>query len=523
MLFMQLHITYSKIKDLERRVMEKIEWHIKNQNAKYKFSENLSKESSINISKEISDFLGAKNSGAIVTVTLRKKDFLLAFSKLISNLPLYYYRNGSQKAEFSSEFFEMNYNEIEEHFGESERIQYQIKLRINDESTTRYYLYRMDGAKNFILRDFLIGENSVLNFIKNDGGEIIVEPVVRVIKSNEPVNLNADNELSSPFPHTQPIQKIFYGVPGCGKSHNVDEIINKAVAKKEDRTRQIIRVVFHPDYTNSDFVGQIMPYVKDGIEYRFQAGPFTRILKHAYQEHSKPFFLVIEELNRGNAAAIFGDLFQLLDRDKNGFSTYSVNNPDIASFIMSKDDYHNDKTVPETVEVGGDKWILDTPIRLPPNLSILATMNTSDQNVFTLDNAFQRRWDMEYIPNKIDYDKASTEQKNQYDSLIGETKVKWGVFRDKINEKISDDDFSFSNAEDKQLGLFFIQADGDIKQSAGTVKEDDFANKVLKYLWNDVFKRNREPVFADGINTFGDLLLKFKGEDALKNSFKIEF
>ena len=175
------------------------------------------------------------------------------------------------------------------------------------------------------------------------------------------------------------------------------------------------------------------------------------------------------------------------------------------------------------MEVGSDKWILDTPIRLPPNLSILATMNTSDQNVFTLDNAFQRRWDMEYIPNKIDYDKASTEQKNQYDSLIGETKVKWGVFRDKINEKISDDDFSFSNAEDKQLGLFFIQADGDIKQSAGTVKEDDFANKVLKYLWNDVFKRNREPVFADGINTFGDLLLKFKGEDALKNTFKIEF
>ena len=326
-------------------------------------------------------------------------------------------------------------------------------------------------------------------------------------------------------------QLIYYGVPGCGKSHKVDKIINAAIHDKNDREHQVIRVVFHPDYTNADFVGQIMPLVDDGIEYRFKAGPFTRILKHAYKEHSKKFFLVIEELNRGNAASIFGDLFQLLDREKDGFSTYSINNPDISSFIMSEDDYHNDKIVPESKLVGGDKWTLDTPIRLPPNLSILATMNTSDQNVFMLDNAFQRRWKMKYIPNNIKYDDMSASQKNQYDLKIGETNIKWGAFRDKINEKISDSKFSFSNAEDKQLGLFFIKADSETDTTEEIpetdkpekIPESDFANKVLKYLWNDIFKRNHEEIFLSKIRTFGDLLFNFNGKDAFKNCFNSDF
>lgn len=326
-------------------------------------------------------------------------------------------------------------------------------------------------------------------------------------------------------------QLIYYGVPGCGKSHKVDKIINAAINDKNDREHQVVRVVFHPDYTNADFVGQIMPLVDDSIEYRFKAGPFARILKHAYKEHSKKFFLVIEELNRGNAAAIFGDLFQLLDREKDGFSTYSINNPDISSFIMSENDYHNDKILPDSKDVGGDKWILDTPIRLPPNLSILATMNTSDQNVFMLDNAFQRRWKMEYIPNKIKYDDMEDSQKNQYDLKIGETNIKWGVFRDKINERISDSKISFSNAEDKQLGLFFVMADSETDKAEEIpetdklekIPESDFANKVLKYLWNDIFKRNPEEIFLSEIKTFGDLLLNFKGAAAFGKCFNSDF
>ncbi len=362
-----------------------------------------------------------------------------------------------------------------------------------------YYLQKED-----LFESEEVQEDNVSEFC-----EEIIESDKEFIKCNFIHNLN---------------QTIFYGVPGCGKSFKVNEIINKAVPNEKDKVYQVIRVVFHPDYTNADFVGQIMPLVEDGVEYRFKAGPFARILKHAYKEHSKQFFLVIEELNRGNAAAIFGDLFQLLDRGEDGFSTYSVNNPDIASFIMSKNDYYNDKDVPEVVDVGGDKWILDTPIRLPPNLSILATMNTSDQNVFTLDNAFQRRWDnMEYIPNKIVYDEMKQSQKNQYNSIIGTTRIKWGVFRDVINEKISSPDFSISNAEDKQLGLFFIKANCDINKLAGTITEKDFANKVLKYLWNDVFKRDRDKIFADEINTFGDLISKFKESDAFQKCFKVDF
>lgn len=524
--------------------MEKIEWQIKNQNAKYKFFENSSKESSINISKEIFEFLGAKQNGDVVTVTLRKKDFLLAFSKLVSNLPLYYYRNGSQKADFSAEFFESSYNEIAEHFGEKERIQYQMRIRINDESTTRYYLYRLEGAKNFILRDFLIGENSILNFIKDDNGEIIIEPVIKIIKEDvstlESNSKNIENS-SAATPHTHPKQIIFYGVPGCGKSHKISEMLeNPNEFKIESVENQVTRTVFHPDYTNSDFIGQILPKVNEDktIEYNFVPGPFTKILANAYKYSSNQYVLIIEEINRGNAAAIFGEIFQILDRIKagqtkkekvndgalntygEGWSEYFFMNDDINHYILKE---CNGDDSNKTATINGIAFSVNTGIRLPPNLSILATMNTSDQNVFTLDNAFQRRWGMEYIPNKKEYEKMTQSEKNQYDSVIGETGVKWGVFRDVINERISSPDFSISNAEDKQLGLFFIDVDCDVKENAGTIAEKDFANKVLKYLWNDVFKRSREEIFADGINAFGDLISKFKGSNAFQNCFKIDF
>lgn len=525
--------------------MKKIEWHIKNQNAKYKFSENLSKESSINISKEIFEFLGAKESGEIITVTLRKKDFLLAFSKLISTLPLYYYRNGSQKAELNSEFFESNYNEIVEHFGDSESIQYQVKVRINDESTTRYYLYRIDGAKNFILRDFLIGENSSLNFIKTDSGEIIVEPVINVAKAENLLEVNetelndAQNKLSpTATPHTKPKQIIFYGVPGCGKSHKISKMLEDSEQFTiNSAEEQIVRTVFHPDYTNSDFVGQIMPKVNgEKIEYNFVPGPFSKILARALKHSENQYVLIIEEINRGNAAAIFGEIFQLLDRIKSGqttkeklrdgainnygegWSEYFFMNDDINHYILRE---CNGADNFNSVNVNGITFSENTGIRLPPNLSILATMNTSDQNVFTLDNAFQRRWNMEYISNKIDTNSTDFKGavKNQYESVIGDTGVQWGRFRDEVNKAIADPENSFSNAEDKQLGLFFIHADCDINERPGKIDETDFSNKVLKYLWNDIFKRDKSAMFADGIETFGDLLDKFKRADAIKNCF----
>lgn len=483
--------------------MEKIEWHIKNQNAKYKFSENLSKESSINISKEIFDFLGAKQNGDIITVTLRKNDFLLAFSKLISNLPLYYYRNGSQKAEFNSEFFETSYNEIAEHFVDNERIQYQVKLRINDESTTRYYLYRMDGTKNFILRDFLIGENSTLNFIKNDSGEIIIEPVIKITNKDDSLESSPSNKdyISTPT------QIIYYGVPGSGKSHKIDE---KTKDLPED---QKMRVVFHPEYTNADFVGQILPVqAPDGIAYLFKAGPFSRILKRALKNPDKPYYLIIEEINRGNAAAIFGDLFQLLDRNSDGWSSYSIENMDINAFIRSSDDKYSDKNAPSSVPIGNITFTENTSIRLPPNLSLFATMNTSDQNVFTLDNAFQRRWDMKLVENKFEGEDAE----KQRNAKIGGTDVSWGIFQTHINKKIGEISSSvgMSSMEDKRLGCWFVKADSNENGSA--ISKEKFAEKVLKYLWDDAFKFNREEIFdlKDKTQSLERIVQDFKAKES---------
>lgn len=509
--------------------MEKIEWHIKNQNAKYKFSENFSKETSINISKEIFDFLGAKQNGDVITVILRKRDFLLAFSKIISNLPLYYYRNGSQKADFTSDFFEANYNEIIETFGEKEEIQYKINVIINDKTTTRYYLYRVDGAKNFIIRDFLIGENSILNFIK-DNGEIIIEPVIDITgKENTEPNQSSSPKATKPAEQYEQI--VFYGVPGSGKSYKID---NEKTSGASEYQKQ--KVVFHPDYTNSDFIGQIIPKMKETgegenkksvIEYSFKPGPFTTILRRALRDkNNQRYYLIIEEINRGNAAAIFGDLFQLLDRNDDGWSCSPVNNDDINFYIASEYEFWEEKysdSHPYSAESvnhpdGSKPFSRNAGILLPPNLSIYATMNTNDQNVFTLDNAFNRRFLSEYISNKED--STNKAHRNQFNLKIGETGIYWGNFRNLINKEIIGS--GFINAEDRQLGLFFIKKSRDFDG----ITAKDFADKVLKYLWHDVFKRDKN-IFKGSsdieINSFEDLIDSFKGPAAFKNCFDSNF
>ena len=219
-------------------------------------------------------------------------------------------------------------------------------------------------------------------FKANNESIVYIDPV----KKNK--NESSDSLISSDTMYIQPQQIIYYGVPGSGKSHKIAE---KTSGISEE---QKIRIVFHPEYTNADFVGQIVPtQTSDGIDYPFKAGPFTRVLKRSLKNPGKPYYLIIEEINRGNAAAIFGELFQLLDRNADGWSTYGVENLDINAFIRSNNDHYSEKTVATSVPVGNITFTENTGIRLPPNLSLLATMNTSDQNVFTLDNAFQRRWD----------------------------------------------------------------------------------------------------------------------------------
>ena len=302
---------------------------------------------------------------------------------------------------------------------------------------------------------------------------------------------------------------LLYGVPGSGKSYTIEHEYCKPGS-------QVERLVFHPDYTYSDFIGQILPAVDDNgqVSYKFTAGPFTNILREAYNHPTTEYILIIEEINRGNAPAIFGEVFQLLDRkveyrevDDDGFpigtSEYGITNANIAKIVYG-DEKHK--------------------VRIPSNLSIIGTMNTSDQNVFTLDTAFQRRWDMRLIENNFENVDPSLA-----DATILDTSVTWKDFCTEINKIVVGNGARRTSAEDKRLGAYFVHlrdlkfdermgdlADGEYdglrkkeshKQLTDTEKarlaevrdamkqNRKFPEKVIKYLWDDAFKFNREIIF----------------------------
>lgn len=302
---------------------------------------------------------------------------------------------------------------------------------------------------------------------------------------------------------------LLYGVPGSGKSWTIEH----EYCKKDTNVE---RLVFHPDYTYSDFIGQILPNVdEDGqVSYKFTAGPFTNILAEAYSHPQEEYVLIIEEINRGNAPAIFGEVFQLLDRKREireydddgypiGTSEYGITNTNIAKVV-----YGNGKH----------------KIRIPSNLSIIGTMNTSDQNVFTLDTAFQRRWEMRLIENNFEHVDRSLAE-----ATILDTGITWEVFCTQINKIIVGNNARMTSAEDKRLGAYFVHlkdlqfnpnmgnlSNGEYdalrkKEQNKTISDAEkgrlteiraamkqnrkFPEKVIKYLWDDAFKFNREIVF----------------------------
>lgn len=278
---------------------------------------------------------------------------------------------------------------------------------------------------------------------------------------------------------------IVYGTPGCGKSYYVEHTL-----LKDYPTENYIRTTFFQDYTNTDFVGQILPVV-DGerVTYKFNPGPFTLALKRAIEKPNEKVALVIEELNRGSAASIFGDIFQLLDR-KNGVSEYSINNVNIINYLKEKFE---------------GKYTFDS-IKLPGNLSIYATMNTSDQNVFTLDTAFKRRWKFKKLLNKFESD-------HQFkDKYIPGANITWKNFVDGINKYILESS-SGLNSEDKQLGVYFVDNNG-MRDITTDISEpqaiEDFAYKVLEYLWADVAKFDRPGWFDKEIKSLDDLVAEYK-------------
>ncbi|MFZ7312449.1 McrB family protein [Avibacterium volantium] len=267
---------------------------------------------------------------------------------------------------------------------------------------------------------------------------------------------------------------LFYGVPGSGKSYFIDKNYGK---------ERIIRVVFHPEYMNSDFIGQLLPTIEKSqdtkiITYEFVPGPFTNIIKQAYENPNHMHYLVIEEINRGNAPSIFGEIFQLLDRNEAGESKYGILNYSMANAIYGNKNH---------------------PIKIPSNLTILATMNTSDQNIFTLDTAFQRRWEMRMIINNID-------NADHKDMKIADTDITWKIFNKTINELIVNNNTALMSSEDKRLGPYFITM-------SDLIRKDNIANrfseKVIKYLWDDVFKFSREKLFDSSFKSLDQVILFF--------------
>ena len=242
-------------------------------------------------------------------------------------------------------------------------------------------------------------------------------------------------------------QIIFFGTPGSGKSYKVNELIK---GKKFHRT------TFHPDSDYASFVGCYKPTMKDGeISYSFTPQVFTEAYVDAWKNPKEEVYLVIEEINRGNCAQIFGDLFQLLDRNSDDRSYYPITaDSDLRDYLYG-------------VLGEGHEGIKDGKLCLPPNLRIFATMNTSDQSLFPMDSAFKRRWDWKYVP--VDY----IEPKSNFTITLGEEKYRWLEFLKIVNQRI----FKATNSEDKQMGNFFIKAH---------VRGSEFKSKVMFYLWNEV-------------------------------------
>ncbi len=348
-----------------------------------------------------------------------------------------------------------------------------------------YYLNRSEQSEPLSLHSHEQGENSsfVDNSINNSSFSSTTEEEPEELEETynevDPLNqkikehLLSKNFLGDNF--------IFYGIPGCGKSHYIKELLTYDGV--ELNNNYYSRVLFHPEYTYSDFIGQIMPIVSgQRITYEFKLGAFTQILLKALKDSQNEYFMIIEELNRGNAPAIFGDFFQLLDRDKNNRSEYSITNLE----ILNSQGY-------KKLNLGA--------LYIPSNLTIFASMNTSDQNVFALDTAFKRRFQTIRIKNNGS-DLILQSHINRKSYLLGEFLKALNV---DILEVFKDDDL----AEDKLLGNYFFK-----EKDLNNI--DFFSEKLISYLWNDVAKINRSKFFnVEKVRTLDEAIDLFKNNEEL--------
>ena len=326
--------------------------------------------------------------------------------------------------------------------------------------------------------------------------KMVLDPKNELIRKGNPAESSrAENHLLK----TTGLQQIYYGAPGTGKSKTIKDLTFG---------ESVIRTTFHPDSDYASFVGTYKPITEEvvlrdcngkkvideetnevvkeeRIAYKFIPQAFLEAYVEAWKKlgSSKKQYLIIEEINRGNCAQIFGDLFQLLDRNEYGFSDYPiVADKDMQKYLEKEFAGWEITNKDEINQLYGEANMVNLIMKgerlvLPSNLYIWATMNTSDQSLFPIDSAFKRRWDWKYVPIREGRDKETNAPLNWYINT-GDKQYKWWSFISKVNELIG----SLTNSEDKKLGYFFCKA------KDGEIDADLFVSKVIFYLWNDVFK-----------------------------------
>ena len=320
-------------------------------------------------------------------------------------------------------------------------------------------------SSKFTIRNYLAGGYSDLHIKKAEDGifDVWVTNVQEAYFDDKEDGLEElDKKTAKPT-----LQQIYYGAPGTGKSYKINEITKS--------TKNFTRTTFHPDSDYSTFVGCYKPTMEPTgtivggkeqtkISYSYVAQAFLQAYTAAWKNTNEPYYLIIEEINRGNCAQIFGDLFQLLDRDENGMSSYGITpDKDIANYLRKE----FAKSEIENADIKNGNTMM-----LPSNLYILATMNTSDQSLFPIDSAFKRRWDWEYVP-------IEDAGKKHY-IKVGNKKYDWWTFIDTINNSID----HITGSEDKKMGYWFVKPQNNDRE----ITAKQFVGKVLFYLWNDVYK-----------------------------------
>lgn len=502
--------------------MEEIVKHINDTNASYRaIGAGDAKNTDLFLDNEHYELF--KDSGEQVTVRFNRENLTKAILFIASILPRKYDNSATHKTIYFSTAFVFDQIAFLDGFFTLDGAKVDSRTQIwnarkdvpkaNGEIDKRFYFnglfeeieytnYKGERkSAKFTIRNYLAGGYSDLHIKKANNGIFDVW----ITNTLEPYNDGKERgleilDMTDPIP----LQRIFYGAPGTGKSNTI-----KCDVDKKGLPR--VRTTFHPDSDYSTFVGAYKPTSVEvpvmtiigkeqvpvvnakpekKIVYEFVPQAFLKAYTGAWKDQDKPFFLIIEEINRGNCAQIFGDLFQLLDRnDETGLSDYPISpDEDIQKFLLTDKKFGFAALTDEQKAAIPEEVLTGELMILPKNLHIWATMNTSDQSLFPIDSAFKRRWDWQYMP-------ISDGRKGWKINANGK-QYDWWQFLQKMNNQIG----STTNSEDKKLGYYFCKAKGD------TIDAETFVGKVIFYVWNDVFKDFAEEAGDLFKDTDGSLL-----------------